>query len=67
MKSDYQKLCEKYKALTLENKKLKEKNKIINEQVVLENKILKQEVFELKLLLDKRVKRYMEAMINGRK
>lgn len=70
--SDYKALLEKYYGLILENEKIRKENKtlklqneIINDMSS-ENEKLKQEIYELKLLLSKRVKKYMEAMIHGK-
>lgn len=73
MKSDYQKLCKEYDNLVLENGNLKkeidmwEKQQIMFLKTKKENDFLKREIFEIKLLLSKKVKKYMEAMIYGRK
>ena len=73
MKSDYQKLCKKYDNLVLENENLKkeidmwEKQQIMFLKTKKENDFLKREIFEIKLLLSKKVKKYMEAFLNGGK
>ena len=70
--SDYKALLEKYYGLILEiekirkeNKTLKLQNEIINDMSS-ENEKLKQEIYELKLLLHKKVNKYVEAMRIGK-
>lgn len=73
MKSDYQLLNEKYNYVLLENTELKEKNKILeckNKKIDVlteEIEMLENEVFDLRLLLHKKVERIVEVLINGRK
>ena len=73
MKSDYQLLNEKYNYVLLENTELKEKNKILEcknkriDVLMEENEILENEVFDLRLLLHKKTRKYAEVLLNARK
>lgn len=73
MKSDYEKLCQRYDALTKENEKLQKEIETYKRQNVMflkakkENDFLKKEIFEIKLLLSKKVNKYMEVLLNARK
>lgn len=71
--SDYQLLSEKYNYVLLENTELKEKNKILEcknkriDELMEENEMLENEVFDLKLLLHKKTRKMAEVLLNERK